>query len=96
MSFNPSQLTLGEVATVESLAGASIDQLADDATPKGLMLAALAYVIKRREIPEYTFNEAQALTLGEAEALISFDDDDEDETPNLPVPQDHLPSRKHA
>lgn len=89
MAFNINSLTLGEVDTIETLTGASIDSIGDDGRPKGKMLAALVYVVKRREDREYTFNQAQTVTLSEAEDLIDFDED----TPNLPAPQDHLPKK---
>lgn len=88
MALDINTLTLGEVDTIESLSGTSIDTLGDEGRPKGKMLAALVYIAKRREDKSYTFNQALEVTLAESEELIGFDDD----TANLPVPQDHLPA----
>lgn len=72
--FNPNDLTLGEVAAVEDLSGRSIDALADPATPKGKLLAAITYVIKKREDSTYTFNQALGLSLAEIEKIVDFGD----------------------
>ena len=88
--YSIDDLTIGEIGIIESLGGASIDQFSQPETPKANMMAAMAYVIHRRENPEYTFNEALSLPLREIEDLISFDED-EDTSPKLPAPQDHLP-----
>lgn len=69
-------LTLGEVAKVEELSGQSVNGLADDNAPKGKMLAAMAFVVKRRSEPEFTWNEALGLTMTEANAIIAPDDED--------------------
>ena len=63
-------LTLGEVAKVESLSGLSISQIAEDDQPKGLALAALVFVFKRREDPSYTWNKAQDVTVTEAQKYL--------------------------
>lgn len=69
------KLTLGEVAAVEDLSGISIDAIADTGTPKGRALAALVMVIKNRTNPEFTFNDALNMDMGEAAALVNFDDE---------------------
>lgn len=81
--FDVTQLTLGEVAAIEDLSGRSIDELDSENTPKGKLLAALAYVVKRRTgTPTYTWNEALGLTLTEASEIIGLDvDDDTGEAP---------------
>lgn len=68
------KLTLGEVGTIERLSGLPINQLGDDNAPKGLLMAALAFVAKRREgDASFTWNDAQGLTLEEAGAIIGDD-----------------------
>lgn len=76
-----STLTLGEVAKIEDLSGLPIATLADEERPKGLALAAVAFVVKRRTgHPEFTWNEAQDLTFQEVSDLLGLDtDDDEDD-----------------
>lgn len=77
--FNPSDLTLGEVAAVEDLSGRSIDSLGEEGSPKGKLLAAIAYVVKRRQDPTFTFNQALGLSLSEVENIVDFGDDDDDD-----------------
>ena len=70
-------LVLGEVAKVEELSGLSIGRLGEDEAPKGLMMAALAFVWKRRSEPAFTWNQALALTLDEANAILGIEDDED-------------------
>jgi hypothetical protein len=76
-------LTLGEVARFEDLSGLSIGQLQDESAPKGKALAALAFLVKRRqelaagEKPSFTWNQAQELTIEQATNLIGLDDEDD-------------------
>lgn len=70
------KLTLGEIAAVENLSGVAIDAIEDAGTPKGKALAALAFVIKKRENPDFTFENALDLDLEEAMALIGDNDVD--------------------
>lgn len=69
-------LTLGEVAKVEELSGLPLAALADDDKPKGKMMAALAFVIKRREDPTFTLEAANRLTTQEVMALINDEDEE--------------------
>lgn len=76
MALNINSLTLGEVAKVEDLSGLPFSAIAEDDKPKGLALAALAFVAKRREDPKFTWNAAQNLTMADFGALISLGDDE--------------------
>ena len=67
------KLTLGEIAIIEEHAGISIDQ-AEEA-PKGKLMAAMVYVIKRRTDPKFKFSDAMALTSDEANAILGFESD---------------------
>ena len=69
------ELTLAEVADVERLSKQSFSTVADQGSPKGKVLQALAYVIKRREDPKYKFEDAGKLTFTEANALLVGDTD---------------------
>lgn len=69
-------LTLGEVATVEELSGRSLSTLNDEATPKGRVMAALAYVLTLRTDPKYTMRQAEALTMEDVNKLFTADKDD--------------------
>ena len=63
-------LTLGEVAAIENLSGMSIKAMAEGDSPMGKMMAAMAYVIKRRSNPDYTFADAMNLTMEEANEIM--------------------------
>lgn len=79
MSFDINTLTLGEVSKVEEISGLPMGALTDDSKPKGRLMTAIAFVIKRREIREFTFKDAEQLTIGEVEELIGLDDEDDDD-----------------
>jgi hypothetical protein len=64
-------LTLGELAKIEELGGASMSTLQDETKPKAKMLAALAFVIKRRENPKITMIEIENTPIKELEDLFS-------------------------
>ena len=72
-----STLTLGEVDTLETLSGQPFAALQNNDAPKGKSLAALAYVIRKREDSTFSWNDAQALTLGDIGTLLGSDEDDE-------------------
>lgn len=75
------KLTLGELAKVEELGGASISSLQDESKPKLKMLIALAYVIKKRENPKLTLIEVESMPMEELDGLLgdlSGSDSDEE------------------
>ncbi|GAA3022199.1 hypothetical protein [Microbacterium dextranolyticum] len=73
MAIDSASLTLGEIATVEKLGGYSLASLDDSSAPKGNMLAALALVYRRRQgHPEFSWNEATALTITEAYEILGI------------------------
>lgn len=74
------QLTLGELALVEKRSGQSISALADTGTPKVGLMMWLAYVIKKREDPDYTPEQAADLTLDAIGDLLDTGDTDPDPT----------------
>ena len=79
--FDINRLTLGEVAKIEELSGMPISEIGNDDKPKGLALAALAFVAKRRQDPKFSWNDAQGLTFDEANDILglrSADDQEED------------------
>lgn len=69
-------LTLGEISTVEELSGRSLSALSDETAPKGKIMAALAYVLKRRQDPKYTLREAEELTMDQVNELFAKDNDE--------------------
>lgn len=75
------QLTLGELALVEKRSGQSVSALGSDKPSMGVMLW-LAYVVKRREDPTFSEQQAADLTLAEMGELIDTgDEQEEDPTP---------------
>ena len=70
------KLTVGEIAKVEELSNQGITAIVDDASPKGLTMAALAFVVKRRENGEVKWNDALALTFEEANAILGLGQDE--------------------
>lgn len=69
-------LTLGEVAKIEELSGQSVAALAKDDAPKGLSMAAMAYVTKRRTDLTFKWEDALALTMPEVYEILGMSDED--------------------
>ena len=72
-------LTLGEIAKVEEVSGRAFADISDETAPKGALMAALALVIKRRENPKFSLEDAQALTMNDITELLSKDDESKKE-----------------
>lgn len=68
-------LTLGEVAKIEELSGQPLAALSDESAPKGKLMAALAFVIKRRQDPKFTMIQAEDLNMADIQALLADDGD---------------------
>ena len=78
--YDINKLTMGEIDTIERLSNQSVSTIGKDTTPKAKFVAALAMVVKRREgFPEFTWNDAQALTFEEAQAVVGMGEDQDDE-----------------
>ena len=73
------KLTLGEIAKVEDLSGLPIAAFENEDKPKGLALAALAFVWRRRSVPAFTWNDALDLPLDEAQKILGITDETDDE-----------------
>lgn len=89
------RLTLGEIAKIEELSQQSITVIGEEASPKGLMLAALAFVTKRRENNNYKWNDALGLNFEEANEIlglnVSTDDDADEDVPEDPTEPEPTP-----
>ena len=72
------KLTIGEIATVEDMAGLPIGALGDPEKPKGKLMVALAYVINKRSNPKYTKFEAEQLTMDEITDLLGAGEESEE------------------
>lgn len=79
MALNVERLTLGEVAKIEELSGQPISAIGEDDKPKGLALAAMAFVAKRREDPKFTWNAAQNLTFDEANEILGLTEGEDEQ-----------------
>lgn len=88
-------LTLGEVAKVEDLSGQPIAAFADEDKPKGLALAALAFVWRKRQDPTFKWNDALGLTLAEANEILGIGEDDTVPT-SVAASADQVPAETYA
>lgn len=79
--FDLKTLSLGETAKVEELSNQPISAITDENKPKGLAMAALAFVAKRREDPEFKWNAALALTFDQASEILGFNEQEDEEGP---------------
>ena len=70
-------LTIAEVVEIEDRTGMPMDALGQSDKPKGRMLQALAYITKRREDPEFTWEMAGALKINTTSEKIDPTDGDE-------------------
>lgn len=67
-----STLTLAEIAHLEKMSGLSVDQMGEDETPKGDLLAAMVVIVKKRNgEPTFTFKQAQQLGMAEVKEIFS-------------------------
>jgi hypothetical protein len=64
-SFNIdiNDLTIAEIVEIEERTGMPLDALGQSDKPKGKMLQALAYISKRRDNPEFTWEMAGDLKI---------------------------------
>jgi hypothetical protein len=72
--MNVEDLTLGEVEEVENYAGLPLASLADDNAPKGKLMVALAWIMKRKQEPSFTLHQAKQMTSKELNDLLGADD----------------------
>ena len=77
INFNLNDLTIGEIVSIEELTGLPFDAMTDPDKPKGKLLQAIAYISKRRENPEFTFEMAGDLKLNLASDEADFTQGDE-------------------
>jgi hypothetical protein len=68
--MNFDDLTLGEVEEIEMLLGRGIDEIFANGQPKGRALRVLYYVIKKKENPEYSFEDTEKVSQADALKLL--------------------------
>jgi hypothetical protein len=73
-AFDFESLTLEEVETIENLVGESIDSAFGNGKPKGKALKSFIWVVKKRDNPKFTIEEASKFTLSQAVALVQGDE----------------------
>ena len=56
-------LKIREIEELEEIAGVSVDSLDDPEDPKGKVMRALAYIVKKRENPDFTLEDAGELVI---------------------------------
>lgn len=72
-------MTLAEIEQLEEASRMSISQLEDRNAPKGRLMRAIAFVAKRRDDPEYTWDQAGALTMADLDAIVDMGGDEPDD-----------------
>jgi hypothetical protein len=73
--FDFESLTLNEVEQIELITGSSIDQLMDAGQPKGKAMKAIIFIMKKRTDPNFTIEQAGAISMTEANALFAGETD---------------------
>ena len=63
-------LTLGEVSRIEEISGLPLSAMAYEAKPKGKQLAAVAFILMKREDKTYTLKQAEELTMPEVMQIL--------------------------
>lgn len=68
LNVNLEALKIREIEEIEEITGTPIDQLFDAERPRGQVLRALGYVVKRRDNPDFTLEDAGELVIKVADA----------------------------
>ncbi len=76
-NIDVNDLTIGEIVEIEERTGLPLDALGQSDKPKGKMLQALAYISKRRDNPDFTWEMAGALKISTASDPVDPPDGDE-------------------
>lgn len=77
--LNLQNLTLGEVDYVERQSRLPLQKFSDPDAPKTRFMMAMAVVVKRRNgEPTFSIEDAEKLTLSEAQEIVNIDDDDDE------------------
>ena len=77
LNIDVNDLTIAEVVEIEERTGLPLDALGQSDKPKGKMLQALAYIVKRREDPDFTWEMAGALKISATSDKVDPTDGDE-------------------
>ena len=77
LSLDISDLTIAEIVEIEELTGMPLDSLGQPDKPKGKMLQAMAYISKKRDNPDFTFEDAGKIKITTTETKPDPLDEDE-------------------
>ena len=70
-------LTIAEVVLIEEMTGLPLDALGQPDVPKGKMMQALAFISKKREDPDFTWEQAGELRISAVSEKVDPTDGDE-------------------
>ncbi len=76
-NIDVNDLTIGEIVEIEERTGLPLDALGQSDKPKGKMLQALAYISKRRDNPDFTWEMAGDLKISATSEKVDPIDGDE-------------------
>ena len=77
LSLDISDLTIAEIVEIEELTGMPLDSLGQPDKPKGKMLQAMAYISKKRDNPDFSFEDAGKIKITTTETKPDPLDEDE-------------------
>lgn len=63
LSIELDSLTVGEIEEIEEITGCPIDKVFDADRPRGKALRAIGFVVKRRDNPAFTLEDAGNLVV---------------------------------
>jgi hypothetical protein len=66
-------MTIDDIAEVERLSGQPLADLSNSAAMKGKLMKAIVFVLRRRDNPEFTFEDAGRMTMGEMNEVLGED-----------------------
>ena len=76
LNVDINQLTIAEIVEIEERTGLPLDALGQPDRPKGKMLQALAFIVRRRDNPAFTWEEAGALKINTTNEKVDPIDDE--------------------
>lgn len=75
MNFDINDLTIGEVADIEEATGKSISTLFDGSGSQARTLQAVIWIVRRREDPTLTLEQAGNMTFTEMNSMLELSND---------------------
>lgn len=78
LTIDLGKLRIREIEEIEEIAEAPFDSLFQEGKPRGKALRAIGYVVKRRENPDFTLDDA-------GELIVNFSDDEPKRTDPTPA-----------